>query len=215
MCVNKLETMSYKNEIRRSNAAALMGASSCVDVALGFSDFPNIHRIGLPANPRLKSNSSNKSFRAFTCDRGGRLQKSGKAGLDDRPPQMDKRVRKEAPHSEVKKVPFSRRIGHLLPVGCGGSAEDVCTRFRFRLVYGGCATQVFPIHVGAEFFTGHSSHCRPLNRRTTFWWDGLFSRNPVGYGRRSLQKASVPIGMRARVLGLSTWLGSLHHLAIG
>ncbi|AAO29551.1 hypothetical protein PD_1713 [Xylella fastidiosa Temecula1] len=192
-----------------------MGASSCVDVALGFSDFPNIHRIGLTANPRLKSNSSNKSFRAFTCDRGGRLQKSGKAGLDDRPPQMDKRVRKEAPHSEVKKVPFSRRIGHLLPVGCGGSAEDVCTRFRFRLVYGGCATQVFPIHVGAEFFTGHSSHCRPLNRRTTFWWDGLFSRNPVGYGRRSLQKASVPIGMRARVLGLSTWLGSLHHLAIG
>ncbi len=103
MCVNKLETMSYKNEIRRSNAAALMGASSCVDVALGFSDFPNIHRIGLPANPRLKSNSSNKSFRAFTCDRGGRLQKSGKVGLDDRPPQMDKRVRKEAPHSEVKK----------------------------------------------------------------------------------------------------------------
>ncbi|UIT37023.1 hypothetical protein LZ757_01920 [Xylella fastidiosa subsp. morus] len=124
MCVNKLETMSYKNEIRRSNAAALMGASSCVDVALGFSDFPNIHRIGLPANPRLKSNSSNKSFRAFTCDRGGRLQKSGKVGLDDRSPQMDKRVRKEAPHSEVKKVPFSRSIGHLLPVACGGSAED-------------------------------------------------------------------------------------------
>ncbi|ACB92493.1 hypothetical protein XfasM23_1065 [Xylella fastidiosa M23] len=104
----------------------------CVDVALGFSDFPNIHRIGLPANPRLKSNSSNKSFRAFTCDRGGRLQKSGKAGLDDRPPQMDKRVRKEAPHSEVKKVPFSRRIGHLLPVGCGGSAEDVWAKIVTR-----------------------------------------------------------------------------------
>ncbi|XDQ90332.1 hypothetical protein MRX62_13810 (plasmid) [Xylella fastidiosa subsp. pauca] len=111
----------------------------CVDVALGFSDFPNIHRIGLPANPRLKSNSSNKSFRAFTCDRGGRLQKSGKVGLDDRPPQMDKRVRKEAPHSEVKKclshaaseTPISAKpigIGLSQPAGrIGVSSNQITT----------------------------------------------------------------------------------------
>ncbi|TWP32465.1 hypothetical protein FNS29_11340, partial [Xylella fastidiosa subsp. fastidiosa] len=32
----------------------------------------------------------------------------------------------------VKKVPFSRRIGHLLPVGCGGSAEDVWAKIVTR-----------------------------------------------------------------------------------
>ncbi len=35
------------------------------------------------------------------------------------------RVRNAALRNEVKKVPFSRCIGHLLPVICGGSAEDV------------------------------------------------------------------------------------------
>ncbi len=88
----------------------------CALTLLWVFRFPNIHRIGLPANPRLKSNSSNKSFRAFTCDRGGRLQKSGKAGLDDRPPQMDKRVRKEAPHSEVKSAFLTP---HRTPPACG------------------------------------------------------------------------------------------------
>ncbi len=87
-------------------------------------------------------------------------------GLDHGQPQMDERVRKEAPHSEVKKSAYFSRQHRtpscLWPVG--GSAEDVCARiWIFAWSMAAVPRQVFPIHVGAEVVcAGHSSHCRPL-----------------------------------------------------
>ncbi|QIQ62485.1 hypothetical protein [Xylella phage Xfas53] len=73
MYVNKFETLSYKNEIRRSNSTALMGASFG-----GMVFFMN-------------------------------------AGVMFGMPFVD----------TMRNTSFSRCIGHLLPVICGGSAEDV------------------------------------------------------------------------------------------
>ncbi|ETE32346.1 hypothetical protein B398_05960 [Xylella fastidiosa 32] len=61
---------------------------------------------------------------AFLCDSGGRLQKSGNVDCDPV-------IRSAALLKGVIKR-MSRRIGHLLPVACGGRAEYVWTKIVTR-----------------------------------------------------------------------------------